>query len=1497
MFSRVTATAAMLVMTANADIYMHNPRGSNNRLDEARRDRNNANRVFDSQNNNRGGSNVGSLYYFNEEKVTMEWTNQHGCGQSINDCQLVMQYMCDDRVRDGVTTRTIPQTPTQCLNNDCNTDVRYGMHESYDYYMNCRYRFRNRGLFNADRNLNGNTARFTRQNNNGNRRGYECPEERDNYPYWHPTPWVDLAVYTTAEDDTDFANRCSIYQTQSENVKGRHFCSIPDSWYHNMIRNGGNGNNGFIPNTELLCVGEDGTGGLNAENSQMMQFIAQNDAAATASIEAKINAEFAACNTFMTDIQELCTTANGTQVQTCTQYNAFFNKDSEPVANRQYLLEGDFATPCPVCANTTVPHPASSCTMCGPSTCTAALAFSEYLSNTTTCKEGSVPDVDSEWCITNACVGQFNRLSIEEINANEKCRSDLTGAKFLVEPTNGDSTIKSCAVRVIASKSCRLQGNRAEWKQADAHNVAIPTATAPVCRSATWSRENHLGNGMGGQTNAHNFTIPSHIHESCAMRIRYNISTKDYYVDGKWVNAHYSMNLTNNELSSTTMDSTYNKRGGNNPAKVQLNSAANVPTVSSGAAYENARGFLWKNNPKVSIFDFDELVMYCYKQVGATLRRNTAVNTAPVDQIREGDRTMCYPLNGTTDYAYAAASAFCPTDTTSSAMEGVVYGEADGNPQNQVTTAGADCADAIKCPDAAGTPARACTTRAMNNGGVRRQNGNTNGNDNSDDKDFRLQLAINTNQFGRTFQDRTFSYEVREQTAKEAECDSIYALNVRGKRGNVVQTFPGTEYDFVPNRLNVRENDCIHFQWTGSNTNPNNNDGQGKQGTDRHNIVLLEKNRGEGSGGRGVSRYGGAGQDGATWTTLNMDPGFENFQGAKMQMAPDMFDFPCDTQENRVTGNVFAIPFGGWKYCSNMNPNTPATKDAWSAINDDSTCTGPYTQCATEGGNCECVGTVQYGANGKFAYEQSTGSIACTNGVFGDPVQGTRKTCSCRSASIGYTAYTPTGATEALVCVKDTQATAITSVARKLTTTWSGMAEVNQDPASMALNLEAAAVGIMEKEKFGSLGNSHPEHLDNSTRWRVFGATYEYLEALATLSNGQFRGEMSELDDAGTYADFGVQLITGAIGRMAYLCTRNNNFSNRSQKGTIIVSYSTEKSMSCGMESCTIVADGSGLKVPAGQSVGQVTLSNKAASEENGATSQTASDVVLVNGNLNLEAKADWVQTSAQAPVGPGRRQAMTNASGLWLQATVPEPLNVDGDNYTISIHLKSPNSSVLWKTSAALDEQHQYMCVKLTWDDYVEETHFLLSTWNDLKYSWTIPFNLRESLSNAYKADNVWLDVQFPQNGDGLYNCSGMAYNVQQTVKESKDPFEITIPTLAVWKIGQVEHFTGKQAQMCFDDGNAEACAALKAEAVEADCDGEACMVKCTKNCAGYYRVQAEDTVPMIIGITLAVLVVAGATIGAAFYFRKSPEKWDSVKLWGPNKYKSIKLSMQDKI
>lgn len=386
MFSSKLTLLACVGVTV-ADVYMHNPRGSNNRLNEQSANRNNGNRMFDSQNNNRGGYNKGDVrdqaagnaqkwqydmvYYQSDiaagidqtdtdgkTVLSIEWTNQHGCGGNEQgdphklNCQIVLQYMCHDGHKTGLekggTNADAPQpengpvdgfrqycnkecmiphpknldcapatdllpgcglseidSPTQCAvrgykwvdaqindvyncphscdgtsdnpaedsvdtcpgtwtpgyaggnrqrmrdgtttnrqeftnpNNGQVNSVNHeteranrkrnnvqpdrGLHESWEWYDECYRRERNKGVFTADQNLRNNnlgysSAVYTRQNPNNNRRGYECPEERDHFPYWHPSPWTDIAVLT------DRLDQCEWYSQESQNVKGKNLC-------------------------------------------------------------------------------------------------------------------------------------------------------------------------------------------------------------------------------------------------------------------------------------------------------------------------------------------------------------------------------------------------------------------------------------------------------------------------------------------------------------------------------------------------------------------------------------------------------------------------------------------------------------------------------------------------------------------------------------------------------------------------------------------------------------------------------------------------------------------------------------------------------------------------------------------------------------------------------------------------------------------------------------------------------------------------------------------------------------------------------------------------------------------------------------------------------------------------------------------------------------------------------------------------------------------------
>ncbi|CAJ1446029.1 unnamed protein product, partial [Effrenium voratum] len=253
-----------------ADMYLNSPRGSNNKLREQSNNVQNANRLFDSQNNAAAGYQIGddckpackdgdnnydvtvegatkgTMKFYQGSELYVEWTHQHGCGVGHPNlrCQIILQYMSEEdnpSLRDGTGQTSAGgdgNDPTEAET----AELVRGYHEPFDYYQSCMARERNQGLYTADQALEANGgASSTRQNPNGNgrrrgaqRHGLECPEERDYYPYWHPTPWHDIAILTDEPYE-----RCDYYRAESQNVVAKGYCSQPE--FNNPDSCAGNG--------------------------------------------------------------------------------------------------------------------------------------------------------------------------------------------------------------------------------------------------------------------------------------------------------------------------------------------------------------------------------------------------------------------------------------------------------------------------------------------------------------------------------------------------------------------------------------------------------------------------------------------------------------------------------------------------------------------------------------------------------------------------------------------------------------------------------------------------------------------------------------------------------------------------------------------------------------------------------------------------------------------------------------------------------------------------------------------------------------------------------------------------------------------------------------------------------------------------------------------------------------------------------------------------------
>ena len=84
-----------------------------------------------------------------------------------------------------------------------------------------------------------------------------------------------------------------------------------------------------------------------------------------------------------------------------------------------------------------------------------------------------------------------------------------------------------------------------------------------------------------------------------------------------------------------------------------------------------------------------------------------------------------------------------------------------------------------------------------------------------------LQLALNTAQLGRTFQDRShvILLKPRNKLPQKYQHSNIYYIGGMGKRGNIVQVYPAMEYRFNPERITVTTDDVVCFVWSGKENN------------------------------------------------------------------------------------------------------------------------------------------------------------------------------------------------------------------------------------------------------------------------------------------------------------------------------------------------------------------------------------------------------------------------------------------------------------------------------------------------------------------------------------------------------------------------------------------------------------------------------------------------------------------------------------------------------
>ena len=187
------------------------------------------------------------------------------------------------------------------------------------------------------------------------------------------------------------------------------------------------------------------------------------------------------------------------------------------------------------------------------------------------------------------------------------------------------------------------------------------------------------------------------------------------------------------------------------------------------------------------------------------------------------------------------------------------------------------------------------------------------------------------------------------------------------------------------------------------------------------------------------------------------------------------------------------------------------------------------------------------------------------------------------------------------------------------------------------------------------------------------------------------------------------------------------------------------------------------------------------------------------------------------------------------------------------------------------------------------------------LSESFTAQYTLTDSWSNlavdqilAFERGEMWVELV----ADSI-SYVGPATTVPGSLQE----ITVSMPVSVTLQYGSVYFFPATtQGELCATGKlDTATCSSLRQAVAGAVLgDGVALFTvggSTTNPAGGYYYVSPGTNLAIVIGVTVACVVVALAAVGSAVYFRKHPDKWVSAKLWGPRNLKAIQRSCATRV